>query len=231
MDKYTLRPCTCVWNVRQLGLRTAAEAVSMALLSVGIIIIEVPRSRRHGVWKWNNECSVGWCHGAKGGSLDLALCPWTMQAVPWAAVCKAGVCGSGWGFRWTSSPTEHHFLWPTTNCLRLASMQAHFKTWKFGSQGESSKLEANLFIKSNLWFYGVGGFSFFPKDLTCFWLRHLLNKCMSEKALWNLGVYLREHLLGGKLGKTGEQELNILSHQIIMTHKVLQWSEWSHQHF
>lgn len=49
--RYTLRPCTCVWNVRQLGLRTAAEAVSMALLSVGIITIEVPRSRRHGVWK------------------------------------------------------------------------------------------------------------------------------------------------------------------------------------
>lgn len=48
--RYTLRPGTCVWNVRQLGLRTAAEAVSMALLSVSIIT-EAPRSRRHGVWK------------------------------------------------------------------------------------------------------------------------------------------------------------------------------------
>ena len=47
----TLRPRTCVWNVRQLGLRTAAEAVSMALLSVGIITTEIPRSRRHGMWK------------------------------------------------------------------------------------------------------------------------------------------------------------------------------------
>ena len=104
-------------------------------------------------------------------------------------------------------------------------MQAHFKPWKFGSRGESIKLEANVFIKSNPWFYGIGGSSFSPKDLTCFWLQHLLNKCMSEKALWNLGVYPREHLLGGKLGKTGEQELNILSHKIIMTYRVLQWSE------
>lgn len=43
---------------------------------------------------------------------------------------------------------------------------------------------------------------------------------MNENTLWNLDVHPREHLLGGKLGETGEQEVNILSHKIIMTQNV-----------